>query len=188
MRKRELIETLTPDPSLTGVGEGKRTAADSPVALAGEGPGVRVAAQDGIQVKLGSWDELGPQARRIRFEVFVVEQGVPPELEIDSMDPDSVHAVASRPPGPIVGTGRLLPDGHIGRIAVAREARGQGVGAALLLNLMEAARERGHLEVELFSQVHAQPFYERFGFVAVGPHFDDAGIAHVPMRARLAGG
>jgi len=143
-------------------------------------------AQNGIQVRLGSWDELGPQARRIRFEVFVVEQGVPPELEIDSMDPASVHAVASRPSGPIVGTGRLLPDGHIGRMAVARDARGQGVGAALLLSLMEAARQRGHLQVELFSQLHAQPFYERFGFVVIGPPFDDAGIDHIPMRARLA--
>lgn len=143
-------------------------------------------AQDGIQVRLGSWDELGPQARRIRFEVFVVEQGVPPELEIDSMDPACVHAVASQPSGPIVGTGRLLPDGRIGRMAVARDARGQGVGAALLLSLMEAARQRGHLQVELFSQVHAQPFYERFGFVVIGPPFDDAGIDHIRMRARLA--
>lgn len=145
------------------------------------------ARESSFQVRLGSWDELGAQSRRIRFEVFVVEQGVPPELEIDSMDPACVHAVASRPSGPVVGTGRLLPDGHIGRMAVARDARGHGVGAALLLSLMEAARQRGHLQVELFSQVHAQPFYERFGFVVIGPPFDDAGIDHVPMRARLAG-
>jgi predicted GNAT family N-acyltransferase len=138
-----------------------------------------------IQVRLGSWDELGAQARRIRFEVFVVEQAVPLELEIDPMDLLSVHALASRPAGPALGTGRLLPDGHIGRMAVTRDARGQGVGAALLLNLMQAARERGHREVELFSQEQAQPFYRRFGFVVVGPPFDDGGIAHVPMRAPL---
>ena len=134
---------------------------------------------------MGSWDELGAQARRIRFEVFVVEQGVPPELEIDSMDPLCVHAIASRASGPALGTGRLLPDGHIGRMAVAREARGQGIGSALLLGLMDEARRRGHQEVELFSQVHAQPFYQRYGFVVSGPPFDDAGIDHVPMRARL---
>ena len=134
---------------------------------------------------MGSWDELGAQARRIRFEVFVVEQGVPPELEIDSMDPLCVHAIASLPAGPALGTGRLLPDGHIGRMAVAREARGQGIGSALLVSLMDEARRRGHPEVELFSQMHAQPFYQRYGFAVCGPRFDDAGIDHVPMRARL---
>jgi predicted GNAT family N-acyltransferase len=138
-----------------------------------------------IQVRLGSWDELEEPVRRIRLEVFVFEQGVPPELEFDSIDALCVHAVASRSGGPVMGTGRLLPDGHIGRVAVMREARGQGVGGVLLLRLMAAARERGHREVELFSQVRAQRFYERFGFVVVGPQFDDVGIAHVPMRAAL---
>jgi predicted GNAT family N-acyltransferase len=144
-----------------------------------------VGEEGSIRVRLSSWQELGDEARRIRFEVFVVEQGVPPELEIDSMDPESLHALASGSVGPAIGTGRLLPDGHIGRMAVTREARGRGVGALLLTRLMAAARERGHQEVELFSQVHAQAFYERFGFVAVGPRFDDAGIAHVTMRASL---
>jgi predicted GNAT family N-acyltransferase len=138
-----------------------------------------------VQVRLGSWDELGVEARRIRFEVFVDEQRVPREMELDAADPDCVHALAFAPDGSVVGTGRLLPDGHIGRMAVTSRARGQGVGRALLLALMEAARKRGHKEVELFSQTHAQPFYERFGFEAVGPPFDDAGIAHVTMRATL---
>jgi predicted GNAT family N-acyltransferase len=138
-----------------------------------------------IEVRLGSWEELGAQARRIRFEVFVIEQGVPPELEIDSMDPTCLHALVSRSGGPALGTGRLLPDGHIGRMAVAHEVRGQGVGAALLHALMDAARARGLREVELYAQVHAQPFYERFGFVVAGPEFDDAGIPHVTMRASL---
>jgi predicted GNAT family N-acyltransferase len=153
-----------------------RKAPVKPLSLKGEG---------GLEVRLGSWDEFGEQARRIRFEVFVAEQGVPAEMEIDSMDPASLHALAMRGAGPVLGTGRLLPDGHIGRMAVSPGARGQGVGAALLLHLMEAARRQGHREVELFSQVHAQGFYERFGFVAIGAPFDDAGIAHVTMRARL---
>jgi len=152
------------------------------------GPGPRAREQDRAEVRLGSWDEFGAQACRIRFAVFVAEQGVAPELEIDATDPQSLHALASRSTGPALGTGRLLPDGHIGRIAVVREARGQGVGAALLLKLMEAARQQGHQEVELFSQVHAQRFYERFGFVVVGPPFDDAGIAHVTMRCKLSAG
>jgi predicted GNAT family N-acyltransferase len=138
-----------------------------------------------FEVQLGSWEELGAQARRIRFEVFVVEQGVPLDLEIDSADPGSVHALATRAGGPALGTGRLLSDGHIGRMAVAREARGLGVGAALLRALMDAARVRGHREVELDAQVHARPFYERFGFAVIGPEFDDCGIPHVTMRAEL---
>jgi len=136
-----------------------------------------------IQVKLGSWDELGAQARILRFEVFVEEQRVPAELEIDAMDPMSLHALALPGSGPAVGTGRLLPDGHIGRMAVVRSARGQGVGAALLVELMQAARRQGHREVELFAQTQAQGFYLRFGFVVTGPPFDDAGIEHVAMRA-----
>ena len=136
-----------------------------------------------IQVKLGSWDELGAQARILRFEVFVEEQRVPAELEIDAMDPMSLHALALPGSGPAVGTGRLLPDGHIGRMAVVCSARGQGVGAALLVELMQAARRQGHREVELFAQTQAQGFYLRFGFVVTGPPFDDAGIEHVAMRA-----
>jgi predicted GNAT family N-acyltransferase len=138
-----------------------------------------------VQVRLGSWDELGEPALKIRLEVFVQEQGVPVELELDGIDPLCVHALASQGAGPVVGTGRLLPDGHIGRLAVVRPARGTGVGSALLLALLQAARERGYRQVELFAQVQAQPFYRRFGFVAVGSEFDDAGIAHIAMRAAL---
>jgi predicted GNAT family N-acyltransferase len=142
-------------------------------------------AEGSVRVVLGSWDELGEPARKIRFEVFVEEQGVPAELELDQMDPVSVHALASQAAGEALGTGRLLPDGRIGRMAVVRQARGTGVGTALLLALMRAARQRGHREVELFAQVSAQPFYRRFGFVAVGSQFDDAGIAHIAMRAAI---
>ncbi|HEX4584020.1 MAG TPA: GNAT family N-acetyltransferase [Burkholderiaceae bacterium] len=145
----------------------------------------RVAEQEPIRIKLGSWDELGDEARRIRLEVFVTEQGVPLDMEIDAMDPVSVHALALRSAAGALGTGRLLPDGHIGRMAVARDARGQGVGAALLQRLMQAARQAGHRQVELFAQVHAQHFYEQFGFVAVGEPFDDCGILHITMRATL---
>lgn len=136
-------------------------------------------------VRLGSWDDLAEGARRIRLDVFVHEQGIPAELEFDSMEPLCVHALASAPGGAAVGTARLLPDGRIGRVAVTREARGQGVGAMLLQRLMALARERGHQEVELSSQVSAQRLYERFGFRVVGAPFDECGIAHVTMRASL---
>jgi len=137
-----------------------------------------------VEVQVGSWEEFGEEARRIRFEVFVAEQRVPADLEIDSIDPLSLHALA-RCAGAFVGTGRLLPDGHIGRMAVLRSARSKGVGRLLLLSLMAAARDRGDAQVELHSQVHARGFYELFGFEVIGPEFDDAGIAHVTMRASL---
>ena len=80
-----------------------------------------------------------------------------------------------------IGTGRLLPDGHIGRMAVLREWRGRGVGTALLRALMEEGRKQGFERLILAAQVQAMPFYEKEGFVAEGDVFDDAGIPHRNM-------
>jgi predicted GNAT family N-acyltransferase len=110
------------------------------------------------------WEDAKPEAGPIRFTVFVDEQKVPAEMELDEHDPVCVHVVA-KSAGRAVGTGRLLPDGHIGRMAVLREARGQGVGAAMLLALMEKARQRGDKEVALSAQTHAIGFYRKHGFV-----------------------
>jgi len=122
------------------------------------------------------------QAEPVRRAVFVDEQKVPAEMELDEFDPPSLHALAFDGEGRVLGTGRLLPDGHIGRMAVVRQARGTGVGSALLQALMRAARARGDREVVLSAQTHAVPFYERFGFVAEGEPYDDAGIPHRSMR------
>jgi predicted GNAT family N-acyltransferase len=110
---------------------------------------------------------------------------VPLELELDEWDARSRHALARDAAGRAVGTGRLLPDGHIGRMAVLAEARALGVGSALLRALMDEARRTGHMAVELSAQTHACAFYERHGFTAFGPVYDDAGIAHVAMRRPL---
>lgn len=89
-----------------------------------------------------------------------------------------------------MGTGRLLPDGHIGRMAVLREWRGKGVGALLLRALVELARSRGHTSVRLNAQTQALGFYRRYGFEAVGAQFMEAGIPHLAMRLdfKRAGG
>jgi predicted GNAT family N-acyltransferase len=87
--------------------------------------------------------------------------------------------------GAAVATGRLLPDGHIGRMAVLREARSRGAGSLVLRALMAAARERGHAEVVLSAQTHAIGFYERHGYLAEGEEYDDCGIPHVDMRCRF---
>ena len=138
-----------------------------------------------FSVRLYSWDEARPEARRIRELVFVREQGVPLELEWDEQDPRCAHALAYNAADEAVGTGRLLPDGHIGRMAVLKEWRGKGVGAVLLLALIEQARERRHARVRLNAQISAASFYRRFGFEISGPQFMEAGIPHVPMQRDL---
>jgi predicted GNAT family N-acyltransferase len=145
----------------------------------------RLESDDRLTVTLGDWGTLGPQAAAIRTEVFVVEQRVPAELELDEYDPVSVHALVCNARGEVLGTGRLLPDGHIGRMAVLAAARGAGAGSALLRALMDEARRRGIAEVVLNAQTHAMPFYARFGFVAEGDEYDDAGIPHRAMRLRF---
>jgi len=137
---------------------------------------------DRLRIELGDWAALRERAQPVRFAVFVEEQKVPAEMELDEHDAVSLHALAVDAAGTVLGTGRLLPDGHIGRMAVLRQARGAGVGSALLRALLRAARDRGEREVLLSAQTHAIPFYERFGFVVDGEEYDDAGIPHRWMR------
>ena len=133
-------------------------------------------------IRLGDWATLGQDATAIRFEVFVDEQKVPAEIELDDMDAVCLHAVAYDDAGKAIGTGRLLPDGHIGRMAVRQPGRGTGVGGAILTLLMDKARARGDAAVVLNAQTVAAPFYARHGFVQQGEQFEEAGIAHVEMR------
>ena len=136
------------------------------------------------RIELLPWEEARALAAPIRFEVFVREQRVPAELEMDAMDAQCLHALAFH--GQVaVGTGRLLPDGHIGRMAVLRQFRQRGIGGAMLKRLIEAARARGDREVALSAQVHALPFYRAHGFVEEGPQYEEAGIAHQAMRLTL---
>lgn len=138
------------------------------------------------RIELGTWEELKIQAQPLRIEVFVNEQHVPLELEWDEYDAASVHALALDGAGRPVGTGRLLPDGHIGRMAVLRFARGSGAGSAILSALIQHAKNRGDRELVLNAQVHAEAFYARHGFAREGEEFLDAGIPHIRMRRLLA--
>ncbi|MET3130730.1 putative GNAT family N-acyltransferase [Oxalobacteraceae bacterium GrIS 1.11] len=137
-------------------------------------------------ISLGDWNALRGDAQAIRFEVFVDEQNVPAEIELDDMDAVCVHAVAYDAAGTALGTGRLLPDGHIGRMAVRKHARGGGVGGALLQALMAHAKARGDARIVLNAQTVAAPFYERHGFSRAGREFFEAGIAHIEMRLVFA--
>lgn len=136
------------------------------------------------RIVLLDWESARAEASRIRTEVFVREQRVPAEIEMDERDAACLHALAYVD-GKAVGTGRLLPDGHIGRMAVLKASRALGVGGAILERLVEEARRRGMREVRLAAQTHALAFYARHGFAAVGEVFEEAGIPHQEMRRVL---
>ena len=131
-----------------------------------------------------SWEKARVLAAPIRFTVFVEEQGVPREIELDEHDAASIHVVAFEDGKP-VATGRLLPDGHIGRMAVLKDWRRRGVGALMLKALVERAKARGDTEIVLAAQVRAVPFYRAHGFSAEGDVYMEAGIPHQDMRRRL---
>jgi predicted GNAT family N-acyltransferase len=137
-------------------------------------------------VRLCDWPSAEAALRAVRYDVFVVEQGVPQAIEWDDADRVSIHALAEDAAGCPIGCARLLPDGHIGRVAVLRTHRGRGVGAALLVRLLDAARERGDARAIVNAQVGAMPFYARYGFVARGEVFEEAGIDHRVMERALA--
>lgn len=138
-----------------------------------------------MMVRTGDWKTLCKDAQRVRYDVFVIEQNVPLDIELDAHDVQCVHAVAYDEAGQAVGTGRLLPDAYIGRMAVLGPYRGQGVGSQLLQALIQEARRRAYPEVILSAQTHAVAFYERHGFVPEGASYMDAGIEHMLMRLSL---
>lgn len=125
-------------------------------------------------------------AQAVRYDVFVIEQKISADLEWDAMDAECLHAVAYSEQDEAIGTGRLLPDGHIGRMAVRASARNAGVGAAILSALMKKAQERGDKFVRLNAQQSAENFYVRAGFARDGEIFMEAGIAHIGMAHHFA--
>jgi len=142
-----------------------------------------------LDVRLGTWDQLGREAQAIRTAVFVQEQQIPAEMEWDAADASCMHVVAYNRFGMALGTGRLLEHApgvaRIGRMAVLQTMRGAGVGRALLDALVECARQRGEQQVLLHAQASAAGFYARAGFSPRGDPFEEAGIAHVEMLRAL---
>lgn len=142
-----------------------------------------------LSVRTGPWAQLGADAAQVRTAVFVEEQGIAREDEWDEADHTAVHAMAHNLLGQAVGTGRLLQTApgvaKIGRMAVHRVLRGTGVGRALLLALVTAARDRGDQVVRLSAQRSAEGFYRRLGFAPVGEPYDEVGIPHIEMEMRL---
>ena len=128
--------------------------------------------------------DLGGLALRLRREVFVVEQHVPPEVELDELDLACTHLVALVD-GDVVGTLRIifLPEHvKIGRVAVARSARGKGIATAMMHFAMDLARARGETKFYLTAQTDKLALYEKLGFVAYGEEFEDGGMPHLAMK------
>ena len=125
----------------------------------------------------------------IRREVFIVEQNVPEADEMDDLDAGAIHILARDASGQPWGTARLLiqgATGKIGRVAVSKGARGTGLGARLIeASIAELGKVPGVTRLKLSAQTYVIPFYERFGFTAYGPVYDDAGIPHRDMARDL---
>ncbi|WP_251366780.1 GNAT family N-acetyltransferase [Polynucleobacter sp. MWH-Svant-W18] len=141
-----------------------------------------------MEIVIKSWQQAFEEAFSIRREVFIEEQGVPEAMEIDEFDPPSRHALAYvNTLG--VGTARLVKinthQAQIGRMAVLIAFRKQGIGTALLSSLMDLAKAEGLQTLSLHAQAYAIPFYEKHGFVADGPVYDEAGIPHRNMMLLL---
>jgi len=138
-----------------------------------------------VEIRIVDWASYREALSSIRHTVFVEEQGVPVELELDGEDASARHAAAFSDDGRLVGTGRMLASGKIGRMAVSQSMRRQGIGRALLDALVAEAKRLKLEEVSLGAQLPAVAFYERAGFKAYGDIFLDAGIDHKMMRLVL---
>lgn len=156
-------------------------------------------------VRLAVIDDDRDAAFAVRHDVFVTEQGVPADLELDEHDDTAEHVVAFAEPydgRTALGAGRLVteppgfagtdpalgPVGHLGRLAVRPEGRGTGLGVALVRAIETRARELGLRVMVLGAQTQAIGFYERLGYTAYGDVFDDAGLPHRWMRRLLCSG
>ncbi|MDG1530981.1 MAG: GNAT family N-acetyltransferase [Paracoccaceae bacterium] len=128
------------------------------------------------------------ECRAIRADVFIDEQNVPADLEVDELENACAHYLAKQNDTPIAAA-RILPKGDkakIQRVCVAKSHRGTGLGAELMRFVLKEAKAQGFQSAILGSQTYAIPFYEKLGFVAEGPEYLDAGIPHRDMSLVLS--
>jgi predicted GNAT family N-acyltransferase len=147
---------------------------------------------EGLQIVPIESAEQMLAAHDIRRRVFIEEQHVPEEIEMDADDANAFHALALLDGKP-VGCGRYVSHGHevnpgevkIGRMAVLPELRTRGIGREILRFLMHVARERGYEHAILHAQMTAEGFYLKNGYEPIGEVFEEAGIAHRKMVREL---
>ncbi|WP_373686326.1 GNAT family N-acetyltransferase [Acinetobacter sp. YH12025] len=138
-----------------------------------------------LNIQFGPWEQLASAARPIREQVFILEQQISPEDEWDAEDEISLHFIV-HDGIKAVATARLLKNNSIGRVAVLKAYRGQGVGKFLMQAIIEQAKLEQREYLKLSSQVHAIAFYAALGFVVEGDEYLDCGIQHQDMYMALA--
>ena len=136
-----------------------------------------------IEIRLAHWHKNDDRQAltAIRYRVFVEEQQVPEDVEMDAFDETSVHLLARSDEYGFIGCARIMPSGQIGRMAVLKHCRGGGTGSLLMTAAITEAKRQNFEAIFLHAQCHAETFYSRFGFVACGDVFDEAGIDHIKM-------
>ncbi|PSW74875.1 GNAT family N-acetyltransferase [Photobacterium sp. GB-50] len=135
-----------------------------------------------VDVKIVAFDDANKESiRLVREQVFIKEQQIDPEIEFDGLDTQAVHVLVVDGEQPL-GTGRILADGHIGRIAIMKAARGQGLGVKVVQALVNYAKQQGYPRVDLGAQTHAVDFYRKLGFTPYGDEFMEANIPHQSME------
>jgi|TARA_B110001454_G_scaffold162316_1_gene151839 predicted GNAT family N-acyltransferase len=138
-------------------------------------------------VRQAQWATDSEGLLEVRGEVFVVEQGVDVSVERDGRDGECLHAIAENPEGLPIGAGRISREGKIGRIAVLVAWRGQGVGTAMMHELLRQAERSGMRNTYLHSQSSAAGFYLQFGYLREGDEFLEAQIPHLKMVRTVDG-
>lgn len=135
-----------------------------------------------ITIALVNWKAKQAQIAFVRERVFVEEQKVPLEIEMDDLDAVCQHVLVYDSNHNPVGTGRIDPKGKIGRMAVLPSYRGKGIGGQILQTLIQYGRNSGLRHFYLSAQIHAVGFYEKHGFKVYGEEFEEAGILHIMMK------
>lgn len=133
------------------------------------------------RVQSGHWDKLEQDAKFIRKQVFIIEQNIPEEEEWDDQDMISDHFVVYDQDQPIA-TARLLQNNSVGRVAVLKAYRGQGIGRMIMLEIIRQVHQQDRKFLQLSSQVHAISFNEKLGFSIQGDAYDECGIPHIKMQ------
>jgi predicted GNAT family N-acyltransferase len=132
-------------------------------------------------IRNAEWETESALLYEVRSSVFVEEQGVDVSIERDGKDDQCHHSLAHDSSGKALGTGRLSPEGKIGRLAVLKEWRGSGIGSEIMRNLIKQSESLGMVRTYLHSQVAVTEFYESLGYRQEGPIFEEASIPHVVM-------
>ncbi len=140
-----------------------------------------------MDLKVVETEEELQDAYKVRFTVFVNEQGVPEELEIDELEQEALHFIGYGNKGPVAASRMRFVDGYakMERICVLQSQRGKGFGRDILLFMEDKAKEKGMKKAKLNAQIQAEKFYQSLGYETISGEFMDAGIPHVTMTKPL---